>query len=475
MSVTDRGATLMLGEDPDPLLGFTPAELVDLAKRHTWYPNGHEQAEWEEPGRIVASQFPGGYTDIHGNSYVESYSAFAGGTLGRGNLEIVSAVVSELQRNALVLSGSGGSPAQVLLAKAIADRTPGRLNRALFGLGGSDVNEMAFKIARQYWAASGRAGKYKIVSQWGSYHGGHLATTAASGYTNRRVPYEPLPAGFLLADPPYYYDRDATINAREATDHAIDGLRRLIEREGPSTIAAWIGDLVITALGPYPVPEDYPRRVRELCDEFGILMIVDEVITGWGRVGAWTASELYGVEPDMLSLAKGITGLYQPLGALVVRDEIAQLFNGANRFEHVLTSAGYAPGCAAALATIRYIEEHGVIRRVVEKQPWLRQRLEAIQNAYRCVGRVYSIGLHAGIDLIREESGSRPIRFSEPDIVARHIRDVGMAHGVILQTTGRQLAIAPALIASDAEWTYIMAAVEAALASVDRTFCGGGN
>jgi adenosylmethionine-8-amino-7-oxononanoate aminotransferase len=207
-----------------------------------------------EPARIAASQFPGGFRDVHGDSYIESYSAFAGGTLGRGNLDVIQAVIAELQRNPLVVGGSGGTPTQVLLSKAIADRVPGGLNRVLYGLGGSDVNEMAFKIARQYWASRGQVGKYKIVSQWGSYHGAHFGTTAASGYTFRRVPYEPLTPGFLHTDPPYYFDVDASITPDEAAERSLTTLERLIEREGPSTIAAWIGDLVITGLGPYPVP-----------------------------------------------------------------------------------------------------------------------------------------------------------------------------------------------------------------------------
>jgi taurine-pyruvate aminotransferase len=455
----------------DPMFGMTQQELIELAKRHTWFPNGHDQSAWEGPATISVSQSSDGYTDVHGNTYIEANSAFAGGTLGRNNRYIIGAVVAELERNALVLTGSGSSPVQILLSMEIAARTPGSLNRVLYGLSGSDANEMAFKVARQYWKIRGQGSKFKFISEYGSYHGAHFGASAASGYAHRRLPFEPLPNGFLHVDPPHFYDTAPNLTPSECASRAVDALRRTIEFEGPSSIAAWIGNLVITSLGPYPVPAEYPRQIRELCNEYGILMIVDEVITGWGRLGAWTASEHYGVVPDMMTLAKGLSALYQPLSALVVRDEVADLFTGTDCFEHVLTVSGNSPACAAGLATIRYLEEHRILERVREKHPWLRSQLQALEERHACVGRTYCVGLEGGMELVRDKSGATPTRFTDLKAVSRLIREVGLSHGVVLTSMGRQMIIAPALTATDHELERIIYAIDQALTQVDSHFC----
>jgi adenosylmethionine-8-amino-7-oxononanoate aminotransferase len=399
---------------------------------------------------------------------MEGSSAFTACTLGRNNTDIIEAVVEELRRNPVIVGGSGGSPAQIMLAVKIAERLPGSLNRVLFGLGGSDANETAFKIALQYWKIKKRATKYKIISRWGSYHGGLYGSGGATGITSKRVPFEPFPAGFIHTNPPYCYECAWKMSYPECDLYCAEDLRRVVVNEDPETIAAWIGDLVPAALGPFPSPPGYPERVRQICDEYDILMIVDEIVTGWGRMGAWTASEYYGITPDMITLAKGLSSLYQPLSATVVKEEIADVFTGENVLPHVMTVQGYAPGCAAGLAVIEYIERENILEQVREKSRWLQSEFEKMEKDFRCVGATHCLGLYLGVEIVANKETRERI----PDFkrVAKVIKEVGIKRGVTLHASQGHYPFSPALTATKEELQHMVDTLREAFAEVDRQF-----
>jgi taurine-pyruvate aminotransferase len=439
--------------------------LVALAKKHTWFSNGHEQSEYLQPGRIVVRQSGNELTDIFGNSYLEALSGFAGCTLGRSNSTVVDAIIDELRHNPIVVTGGGATPKQILLSKQIAERMPDRgerLNRVIYSCNGSDANETAFKVARQYWKIRGEGSRYKIISRWGSYHGCHFGTLSASGYTFRRTGAEPLVPGFLHTNPPQCLFCPYKCYP-QCTLQCADELEALIQREGPDTIAAWIGDLVITALGPAPAPPDYPKRIREICDKYGILMIVDEVITGWGRMGTWTASELYGVVPDILTLAKGLSALYLPLAATVVKEEIANAFS-EDLLQHVYTSAGSPVACAAGLAVIDYIEENELLARVQEKAKVVQQQCSAIKDEFCCVGETYAIGLEFGFQLVADQKSLARIRDREK--LGRVLLEASIKEGVLLAVFEDCIICAPSLTISDQELDRIFGAIKRGLREV---------
>jgi taurine-pyruvate aminotransferase len=442
-------------------------EFIALAKKYTWFSNGHEQSEYSQPGRIVVRQSGNELTDIFGNSYLEALSGFAGCTLGRSNSTVIEAIIAELRENPIVVTGGGATPKQILLSKQIAERMPDhgeQLNRVIYSCNGSDANETAFKVARQYWKIRGEGSRYKIISRWGSYHGCHFGTLSASGYTFRRTGAEPLVPGFLHTNPPQCLFCPYKCHP-QCTLQCADELEALIQREGPDTIAAWIGDLVITALGPAPAPPDYPKRIREICDKYGILMIVDEVITGWGRMGTWTASELYGVVPDILTLAKGLSALYLPLAATIVKEEIANAFS-ETLLQHVYTTAGSPVACAAGLAVIDYIEENALLSKVREKAEVVRRRCSTIKDEFACVAEAYAIGLEFGFQLVRDRKSLARIR--DLKRLAHIVVEAGLQEGVLLAVFEDCIICAPSLTISDREFDRIFSAIKIGLSEVER-------
>lgn len=450
------------------MLGKTKEELIELAKRYTWFTNGAEQSHYEEPGVIAISQDGRYFTDVFGNKYIEANSGQGGCTLGRSNSYIIDAIIKELKQNPIIITGTGVTTKQILFSQKIAERTPGSLNKVIYGMSGSDANEIAFKVARQYWKIMGEGSKYKVISRWGSYHGGSFGSGSATGYTFRRAPYEPLPIGFIHMNPHNCYECPYKMKYPECRFECAEELRRIIEYEDPSTIAAWIGDLVVTALGPFPAPLEYPKRIREICDEYKILMIVDEVITGWGRMGTWTASEYYGIIPDIITLAKGLSGLYLPLSTTVVKDEITDVFTGKNLLQHIYTMAGNPLSCAAGLAVIEFMEKEHILDRVNEKAVWMKSQAKILEKECEVVGAAYAIGMTLGFQLVKNKGTKE--RFSDFNAVAKVIKDVGRKNNVAFFPFHGHVSIMPDLTATDQELERIVDALLEALKEVERKF-----
>ena len=457
-----------------PGIEKTREELIALAEKYTWFTLANEQTVYREAGKIAVSQSGEYFTDIFGNTYLESLSGFAGCTLGRTNSYIIEAIIEELRSNPIVVSRGGATPKQILLSQGIAERMPDRgehLNRVCYGLGGSDANEIAFKIARLYWKIKGKGSKYKIISRWGSFHGCHIATLSASGglpYTNRRAGAEPLLPGFMHINPPHCYFCPYHLSYPDCNLECAEELTRMIEREGPSTVAAWIGDLVITALGPLPAPPEYTKRIREICDKYEVIMIVDEVLTGWGRMGMWTASEYYGVVPDMITLAKGLQALYVPLSATVVKDEIAGVFTGDNLLNHVYTIAGSPVSCAGSLAVIEYIEKHNILDEVKRKGALGKALNKKLEQDFKCVGTTYSIGLEFGMQLVKDKKKRE--KFTNEDAVGKVLAEVGLKNNILIHSFHGVVLIAPSLTITDEELLRIFNTVREGLGEVERQF-----
>jgi adenosylmethionine-8-amino-7-oxononanoate aminotransferase len=447
-------------------LGKTTEELIELAKKYTWYP-WNDPSRYDQPLAIRIAEDGNYFTDVEGACYLEANSGNTSCTLGHSNSYIIDAIIEELRQNPINITASAATPKQILLSQKIAERVPGNLNRVYYGLGGSDANETALKMARQYWKIKGQGSKYKIISRWWSYHGAHMASGAASGQPVRRVSFEPLPSGFLHMNPPFCYHCPYELTHPDCDLKCADELRHIIESEHRSTVAAWIGDLVITALGPAPAPPGYPQRIREICDEYNVLMIVDEVITGWGRMGTWTASEYYGVVPDIITLAKGLSASYQPLSATVVKDEIADVFVGKNLFAQMYTMGGHPLSIAAGLATIGYLEKEDVLKRVREKATWFKSELKKLEEDFRCIGTTYSIGLLGGPIIVKDKAKRE--MFSDYSEVSSIIRGVGLKNGVSFSfLRPRTFIIAPVLNATDQELQKILDVLRDALTEVDR-------
>jgi taurine--2-oxoglutarate transaminase len=287
------------------------------------------------------------------------------------------------------------------LGKKLAEITPGDLKKTFFTLGGAEANENAIKLARYY------TGRHKILARYRSYHGATHGALALTG-DYRRLPAEPAMPGVVHFLDPYCYR--CPFGWTRATCHreCIQHVAEVIEHEGPDQIAAIIMEGVTGTNGLIIPPDDYWPRVRELCDKHGILLISDEVMSGWGRTGEWFAVDNWGVVPDIITTAKGITSGYVPLGAVIVREPIAKFFEDKYLYAG-LTYSGHALACAAALATIDAYEEERVFENVRRVGAHLGKRLEELKGRHRSIGDVRYIGLFSALELVVDQASKQPL------------------------------------------------------------------
>ena len=445
-------------------------EFIALGKKHYWVPNGKDETFFDLPSSIIVSSNGCYITDIDGVRLLDSMALMAAAVLGYSNLHVIEAMKKAMDEQVTNVSGWLALTPQILLAEKLASLAPGSLNKVMYGCTGSDANETAMKIAREYFRIMGKGTKYKIISRWGSYHGALFGSGTASGYPWRRRLLEPVPPGFIHINPPYCYRCPYKLTYPDCGIWCAEELRSTIEYEDPSTVAAFIGDIVITSLGPFPPVPGYWKKIREICDEYGVLMIVDEVITGYGRLGGdYFASKKYGILPDMITCAKGLSAGYLPLSAVIVKDEIAGVFKGPNSFHHVLTMAGNPVGCCAGLAAIEESEKLNLFKRVLEKEKLVFSEFEKIKADFEIVGNINVTGLDFGIELVRDRSTKKP--FADPKVNAE-IFEVGKKNGVLFYALGKSpvVMMMPPLIISDDELGLIFTALRQALKSVEENF-----
>ena len=335
-------------------------------------------------------------TDATGKRLLDGLAGLWCVNVGYGRREIVDAVNEQMRRLPYYCSffNTTNEPA-IRLAERLARLAPRRLQHTLFGNSGSEANETALKIIRAWQKLRGKTGKTKVLSRTYSYHGVTLATASLTGLPNCNEPFDlPLP-GFVRVPAPHPYGASSPLDPAAYGRWCIEETARVIQREGAETIAAMFVEPVQGAGGVIVPPEGYLAALRRLCRENDILFVADEVITGFGRLGAWFASTLWDLDPDLITLAKGITSGYLPLGATLVSDEIAETVIRSGYFSHGFTYSGHPATTAAALANLDLLEGERLIPRVRDEiGPYFRQKLGEFKG-HPAVGEVRSDGLLA--------------------------------------------------------------------------------
>jgi adenosylmethionine-8-amino-7-oxononanoate aminotransferase len=393
--------------------------------------------------------------DVEGKVYVDGVSGVMTMNLGYGNQAVIQAVTDQLQRLPLAAPTSATSDRMIEVTDRLLRLLPPGFGAIKLHSGGSESVEGAFKIARQFHRQAGSPGRYKVISRYGAYHGATMGALSATGYAAYKAPYEPLVPGFLHVAPP-----------EPGHDHlargcsCIEDFDRVIRAEDPSTVAAVVVEPVMTMAGVLLPPAGYLVGLREVCDRHGVLLIFDEIINGFGRLGAWFAAERFNTWPDLLVFGKGVTAGYAPLSGVVLSDRVAEAFSGAAE-DHVQylsghTYGGNPVGCAAALATITQLEDHGIIDHVRELEPHLQGRLEALAARQPAVRGVRSIGFLACVDLPSQAAAAA---------VAREARELGL---LTLPSTRAGVRLAPPLVSSAADLDEIVDILERAVASAAR-------
>jgi putrescine aminotransferase len=406
-------------------------------------------------------------TDSTGRRYLDGLSGLWNVNVGHGRRELADAAQHQMATLAFHSAYAGGTnePAIALAERLSAIAYPS-INTFFFTSGGAESTETSFKTARFYWKALGKPEKVKVIARHRAYHGLTLAAMSATGLTVFWPMFEPRVPGFSHIDAPDPYrfvNTDAAVSPGVAMANKLE---EAILREGPDTVSAFIAEPVQGAGGVIVPPADYFRRVREICDKYDVLLIADDVITGFGRTGKWFGLEHYGIEPDIMQFAKGITSGYVPLGGIGVSDKVRDVMNGvppAKRWMHAFTYSGHPTCCAVALANLDLFEKEGLVARAKSGGERLLARLKTLESMDG-VGNVRGLGLMAAVEVVADK-GTKQLHAAELG-VSQKLTDAMLERGLYTRVVLDCICIAPPLITSDADLDLLVDTVRDAIAAV---------
>jgi adenosylmethionine-8-amino-7-oxononanoate aminotransferase len=438
---------------------------IDADRAHLLHPLHHPTAYasnriWVEGrGAIIK--------DASGREYIDGLAGLWNVNVGHGRRELADAARDQMATLAYHSSyaGSTNYPAIALAEKLSALVYPS-INAFFFTSGGAEASESAFKTARFYWKAKGKPEKVKVISRQRAYHGLTLAAMSATGLPVFWPMFEPRVPGFLHIDAPDPY---RFVNADPAVSLGIAAANKLEEailREGADTVAAFIAEPVQGAGGVIVPPADYFARIREICDRHEVLFIADEVITGFGRSGRWFGLEHYGVQPDIMQFAKGVTSGYIPLGGIGVSDAVRDVINGvppAKRWMHAYTYSGHPTCCAVALENIAIIERERLVERSARAGVRLLDRLRGLESMVN-VGHVRGQGLIAGVEVVADKS-TKQLFPADAGVTAR-LTEAMLERGLCTRVAMDCICLAPPLVVSDEQIDAIVDRVGDAIQSV---------
>lgn len=439
-------------------------EIIKLSKEHVFF-------TWSAQAKvnpIAVTRAKGVYFwDTDDKRYLDFNSMTMCVNIGHGDERIIQAMQEQAAELPYAAPGMT-TKIRALAAKAIVDITPHQaLTKVLFTLGGADANENAIKLARGY------TGRHKILTRYRSYHGATAGAMAATG-DPRRVAWEPnLMSGVVHFLDPYRYRStfhriNPNVSEEEFTRDYLNHLEEIIRYEGPKSIAAILMESVTGTNGIIIPPEGYMQGVRALCDKYGIVMICDEVMSGFGRTGKWFAIEHWDVTPDIITMAKGLTSAYAPLGAVAMKPEIAAAFNDTP-FESGLTYTSHPVSLAAAVANINAMKDDQIVQRTAGMGPVLKRMLSDLGEAHPSVGDVRSIGLFGILELVKDRKTKEPMTpWNESSPAMNALKKYCLDHGLFLYTHWHTVLIIPPLIITEEQLREGFEILDKALEITDK-------
>lgn len=434
----------------------------DVKRNHKKY----NLQSWSKQGNlnpIAIEQAEGIYMwDYDGKRYTDMSAQLVNLNVGFGNRAIIDAIKEQAEKFCFV-GPSYAVESRSKLAEMIIDLLPDNFGKVFFTNAGADANENAVKIARMY------TGRNKVFSRYRSYHGSSFGAGNLTGEP-RRYPLEPGIPGFIKFFDPYLYRESIPFQSEEeASKYYVSKLREQIIYEGPDSVAAIVMETITGSNGIIIPPKGYLQGVRAVCDEFGILMIVDEVMAGWGRTGKMFAFENFDVKPDLVTFAKGVTCGYVQLGGVAVCSKVAEYFD-----DHLLscglTYSGHPLACAAGVACVNYYKEANILRNVNEVGEVLGKCLEKMKETYRCVGDVRYIGLFSAIELVKDKATKEPYVPYGRDPEGKMGKIIGMLRdkGFMTYSHENMIFISPALIITKEQLLEELVKVEEVLQVIDQ-------
>jgi adenosylmethionine-8-amino-7-oxononanoate aminotransferase len=430
--------------------------------------------------REVARDYPvvaraeGAYVyDSAGRRYLDGAGGIFVVNIGHGVREVVQAMASQAGRVAFAHTSVFTSDAELAFARKLVDLAPAGFTKAWICTSGSAANETALKLAREYQLIKGQPKRTKIVARWNSYHGSSLGALSMTGQPRRREPYLPYMQDFPHIEPPYCYRCPFGLTYPDCGMACAHALEKAVQEAGPETVAAFIAEPASGGpLGAVVPPKEYFPIIREICDRHGILMIVDEVITGVGRIGRNFGIDRWGVVPDIITAAKGIGGGYVPVGAMLVHERVYAAFEEAGRsFRHGETFTGHAVISAAGAAVLDYVRDHGLIARAAATGRVLGEKLKRLRDI-PIVGDIRGEGLLWGIELVRDKATREP--FPRERGVAEKVAKVAFETGLLVVAgtgcadgvRGDTISLSPPLILTEAQAEELVDTLETALRAV---------
>lgn len=437
--------------------------LVEMARKHLWMPFTQTVDLQQDHGPRIISHAKGSYLyDTDGKAYLDGVSALEAMVAGHGRQALLDAAVQQYEQVAFIDLFRYATPSQIQLAAKLADITPGSLSRVFFTPGGGEAVEVAIKIARQYHYMRGDVARYKVITRHGAYHGTTFGAMAVDGnyHATRNYIFQPETFGRIAPAP----------QPGCGVEHVRE-IEELILRENPDTVSAIHLDPMNTAIRVAIPDDEFLPALREMCDRYGVLLIADEIITGFGRTGRMFACNHYGVVPDMMTLSKGLSSGYFPIGATVVKQDIADAFTGgsAQTFRHGHTYSGHPVGCAIALENIRLIEEEGLAAQAAESGLYLLESLQAFSH-HPCFGGVRGKGMLLGLELVLNQDTGETT--TPPGDIGLTFRLACRELGLILLPIhpGNVMLIAPPLNMPRTEIDHMLEIIDNALTLTDTHY-----
>jgi adenosylmethionine-8-amino-7-oxononanoate aminotransferase len=447
-------------------------QLNDSLKNHTWLHFTQMKNVIDDPMPMVIAKGEGSTVwDTSGKQYIDGLAGLFCVNVGYGRQEIIDAITSQLQKISYVSPFSFPNEPAVELAAKLAEMSPvGKEARVFFVTGGSEAVESALKIAKQYQRLRGFQGRYKTISRQIAYHGTTMGALAVGGLTGIRKTYEPLLPGARHVPIPHRYRCDYCWQAAGCSGQCSKEVSNLIDFESPETVAATIMEPVQNSGGCIVPPLTYYPEIRRLTRENGIVMIMDEVICGFGRTGKMFGTEHWGIQPDMMTLAKGLTSAYYPLGAVIVSKEIADAFIGveSKKLMHGITFGGHPVAAAAALANLAIIEREKLVEQAAEKGEYLRSELGRALGRHPSIGDIRGAGLFIGIEFVKSKETREPM---EGGPMMGWLSDQMLSRGLICRCDDRLdpvIQLSPPLVITREEIDRVVSIIEEVVGALEE-------
>ena len=421
--------------------------LIDRDIAHLVHPL-HNQAAHESAKIWVGGK--GAYIeDSEGNEYIDCLSGLWNNTAGNGRPELADAAAAQMRQMAFVSGYAGSSnPRAIELSERLAHLTYPSINHFYLTSGGGESTDSNIKLARYYWKLKGKPDKTKVISRIWGYHGVTMAAMCATGIPAYWPMFEPRIPGFSHIPSPYPYLYEAPEGSKSQGIAAADELEKQILEEGADTVAMFIAEPVQGAGGVIVPQEDYFKRIREICDQYEVLLVADEVITGFGRTGKMFGLEHWGIEPDLMQFAKAITSGYFPLGGIGISDEIASVMNDSGSpWMHAYTYSSHPVGCAVALAMMDIVEKEDFVGQAQTKGKHLLVKLKEALADHPHVGEVRGLGMMCGVELVKDKATKE--MFDASDGIGAKVHAETVKRGMFSRVRGDCYCVAPPIVTSE--------------------------